>query len=163
MQISRTRNWRRAPLLSALFSAAVLFGLVAPAHAYPITTWIHCHESGVSCSTSSYGYADGSFTWYNRTAYVSGDVHRKNATFVSNPDGSIGQVQGVQVAFEAYAPGGIKVDTQTRTVNPPDSSLHYGFTIGDTNLAGGIERIKVTICIYSPARWCGAPRNYYSI
>lgn len=164
LQARKIRNrYRNLPLLSALFAAALLFGLATPAQANPVTSYLQCFDDYQTCNRGHYAFSSGSFTWYNRTAYVSGDVNLDTSALVVNPGGSVAFIDSVEVVFEAYAPGGVKIEGQTRTVSRPDESRHFGFTIGDTNLVGGIERIKVTVCIHSPARWCGSPVNYYSL
>ncbi|MFF4274270.1 hypothetical protein [Streptomyces sp. NPDC001536] len=53
-----------------------------------------------------------------------------------------------QVIFEAFA-GSTKIDSGTRTADDyTDLGIvrDYNFTIGDTELPGGIDRIKITVC-----------------
>lgn len=97
------------------------------------------------------GYTYGDITWHNRTATVDG--------FVRDDQGP-GSTTAV---FEAFA-GATKIDSTTRTANA-DSSLgsprEYYFTIGDTDLVGGIDRIKITVCRNLAAGVdCGLPVNY---
>lgn len=67
--------------------------------------------------------------------------------------------------FEAYA-GNAKVDTETRSANDESdlgSVRTFGFTIGDPDLVGGINRIRVTVCrnYQTSSQLCGAPGQYY--
>ncbi|HEY8987332.1 MAG TPA: hypothetical protein VIU15_48200, partial [Streptomyces sp.] len=93
----------------------------------------------------------GTITWYNRTANVTGTVadHQNNAYTVAY--------------FEAFA-GSTKIDSQTRSANNESDLGEYrsfSFTIGDPDLVGGIDRIKVTVCThYASDRFCTAPENY---
>lgn len=99
----------------------------------------------------SIGSTYGDITWYNRTANIQGTV----------ADHSSGSTTAY---FEAYA-GSTKIDSQTRTAND-DSDLgewrDYNFTIGDSDLVGGIDRIKITVCRHysSGVDVCSSPENY---
>ncbi|MDO0937029.1 hypothetical protein QQY66_36920 [Streptomyces sp. DG2A-72] len=105
-----------------------------------------------TCSSNS-GFTYGTITWYNRTAGITGSVW----------DNGYKDVPTVAY-FEAYA-GSVKIDSETRTANT-DTDLGavrgFNFTIGDTNLVGGIDRIKITACeVYSATqRLCSASVNY---
>ncbi|MFJ8113166.1 hypothetical protein [Streptomyces sp. NPDC096132] len=78
----------------------------------------------------------GTITWYNRTAGMQGYVQ----------DFLYGH--STTAVFEAFA-GSVKIDSETRTANN-ESDLgyfrHFDFTIGDTDLVGGIDRVKITVC-----------------
>ncbi|NNN36654.1 hypothetical protein HLK59_41145 [Streptomyces sp. S3(2020)] len=92
-----------------------------------------------------HAYTGGSITWYNRTANVQGTV--------VDTANNIGHVTAY---FEAYA-GSTKIESVTRTANAESdlgSPRDFNFTIGDTDLVGGIDRIKVTLC-----RWDGASKD----
>jgi hypothetical protein len=84
--------------------------------------------------TSLDGVTSGTITWFNRTARVTGSVQK--GVFVTT----------TTAVFEAFA-GSTKIESQTRTVNGsfPDGIRGFDFVIGDTNLVGGINRIKITI------------------
>ena len=58
---------------------------------------------------------------------------------------------------EAFA-GATKIDTQSGSVT--DGERSYNFTIGDPDLVGGINRIRITVCTPSPTN-CGAPLNVW--
>ena len=133
-------------LASLVVLLAALIGPAAPAQAAPVSNFYVCHT--IFCDD----YAYGTITWYNRTAYVSGDVWTSGAY--------LSYVDSTQVVFEAYA-GSTKIESQTRTVSyPPDTYRHFGFTIGDPDLVGGIDRIKITVCVFWPERDCGTSVNY---
>jgi len=93
----------------------------------------------------------GTITWHNRTASVDGTVadHQSSAYTVAY--------------FEAFA-GSTKIDSETRSANDESSLGEYrtfAFTIGDSDLVGGIDRIKVTVCThYASDRFCSDPKNY---
>ena len=132
-----------AAVAAALVTGGILTGTGVPAQAA---------DSFQVCSPiCSLGDTGGSITWFNRTAGVTGDV----------TDVGAGSTTAI---FEAYA-GDRKIDTQTRTAND-ESSLGsprgFNFTIGDTNLVGGINRIKITVCFNfgTPIQRCGTPKNY---
>ena len=96
------------------------------------------------CDTED--YTTGDIVWYNRTATVTGKVYTSDA-----PDYT-------QAVFEAYA-GSTKVGVpQTRTVSRYAVYKEFSFVAGDPDLVGGIDRIKVTLCVYVPAgKRCGTP------
>ena len=88
------------------------------------------------------GFAVGSITWYNRTASVSGVLTAADQP-ANNP-----QISSSEVIIQAYA-GTTRVGpTQVVYRDIRDSpAVAYGpFSMGDTNLRGGIDRIKVTVC-----------------
>lgn len=136
----------RALLVYALITIGIVFGVAPAAHAYPTTFFYAC--GGKLCSFS---HTEGWFTWYNRTTGVQGhvvDVGRGSTTAI----------------FEAYA-GTRKIDSTTRTADDQSSltgDRSFNFTIGDTNLVGGIDRIKVTVCVNdSGSIDCGVPWNFW--
>lgn len=99
------------------------------------------------------GHTKGAITWYNRTANIQG--------YVLDISGS---GRSTTAVFEAFA-GSTKIDSETRTANN-ESDLgairSFNFTIGDTDLVGGIDRIKVTVCQQPPPSGdgCSSPENY---
>ncbi|GLW30173.1 hypothetical protein [Actinoplanes regularis] len=101
-----------------------------------------------------YGATEGTLTWYDRTVNAKGYV------------GDYRYLSNITVIFEAYQ-GSVKVGTpQTRTANN-ESSLgeirDFNLTLGDTDLSGGVDRVKVTLCNdYQTANQVCAPvKNYY--
>jgi hypothetical protein len=77
-------------------------------------------------------FTDGSITWHNRTATISGHVFELNTP-------------GYTIAyFQAFAGTRQIGPTETRSINERDRP--YGFVIGDTNLRGGINVIHIWIC-----------------
>ncbi|MFE0593833.1 hypothetical protein [Micromonospora echinospora] len=131
----------------ALTAAAVAGSAVVTASpAQAATSFDVCGPTNY-CSLS---YTFGTITWYNRTAGVTGsvvDVGPGNTT----------------AYFEAFA-GSTKIDSQTRTADDETSlgsPRGFNFTIGDTNLVGGIDRIKITVCFTdSTGQQCGTPQNF---
>ncbi|MBM2620823.1 hypothetical protein JIG36_35520 [Actinoplanes sp. LDG1-06] len=138
------RQAQAAVAIGAVTAAAVA-GLQAPAnaawpsdifHIADVPTWVVQHT-------------DGHVEWGNRTAYVDGTVTDNDNLPMSST-----------VIFEAFA-GSNKIDTQTRTANE-DSSLgwsrSFAFSIGDPDLRGGIDRIKITLRInYPDGSWVNGP------
>lgn len=98
------------------------------------------------------GSAEGTFTWNNRTTEVRGNYWPGHGR--------------TWVIFEAFA-GSTKVDSKWAEGTPcgPEVSCFWfiNTTIGDPNRVGGINRIKVTVCM-GPALndWdaCGQSVNY---
>ena len=91
------------------------------------------------------GFSEGSISWSNRTAYVSGDVYQG----VTDVD--------VAVYFEAFTNDTTVGPTEHRTAT--SGSLHFGFTIGDPDKPGGINNIRVTVC-GEPGHYCGTRRRF---
>ena len=100
------------------------------------------------CSLS---HTDGTITWFNRTANVQGTV----------TDIGAGTTQAIFKAFAGTTQIG---PTQTRTADDESSNpdVHsprsINFTMGDTNLVGGINKITVQVC--SNGR-CSVPTSYF--
>jgi hypothetical protein len=96
------------------------------------------------------GFVDGTITWYNRTAGVTGGVESYFE------DG-----WPTTAYFDAYA-GSVKIDSTHRTA-ANGARRGFNFTIGDTDLVGGINRIKVTVCtlVNGAQEDCSAPVNYW--
>ncbi|MEU5727423.1 hypothetical protein ABZ783_37250 [Micromonospora sp. NPDC047738] len=127
---------------------AAVLGFASPAAAAYPQTGFDVYGCCVDYITA--GNTDGVITWYNRTAYISGDVYTGDSTTAT-------------AVFEAFASDATssKIESQTRTVSGTWNSKHFGFTIGDSNLVGGIHRIKITLCDYSVDS-CGRSINYYN-
>jgi hypothetical protein len=128
---ARTITTRTAVCATAV--AASVVGLSAPASAYDPDIFHRCVSEAISCD----GLTSGDITWLNRTAQVSGSV-------VDEGPGSITAI------FEAFA-GSTKIDTQTRTTDDAStgssaSPRGFSFAIGDPDLVGGINRIRITVC-----------------
>lgn len=71
-------------------------------------------------------------------------------------------VRITQVFFDAYQ-GATRVDSQARSTVFADAPKSFRFDIGNPNLVGGIDRIKITICGYftsSEQLWCSTPVNF---
>jgi hypothetical protein len=101
---------------------------------------------------------DGSFTWYSRVTTVAGDVWMVDPVMT----GEEKPVRITQVVFDAYQ-GATRVDSEARSTVFADAPKSFRFDIGDPNLPGGIDRIKITICGYydsSERLWCNTPVNY---
>jgi hypothetical protein len=139
-------------MIYALLAACLLSGTAVagalPAHAaYPTQDYYACVSEGCP---SNYGW--GTITWYNRTAGISGYVvHPAGVDYVT------------QVNIDAFQ-GSTLVEHQWRTVQMADHLLGYGFVIGDPNLGGGIDRIRVTVCDINPSpyeKFCGTPVHYW--
>ncbi|WP_143465916.1 hypothetical protein [Kribbella sp. ALI-6-A] len=93
--------------------------------------------------------ADGWIVWANRTATVGGSVQDDIAN------------QQTTVYFDAFQ-GSVKVDSETRTAKVSDTApVSFRFTIGNPDLPGGIDRIRIQICrtpvggseICDPVQW----------
>ena len=150
----RIRHRGRALLVYVFITIGIVFGVAPPAQAYSTTGFFACdNRTSWLCSNS---LTQGSFTWYNRTAGVQGHV-------VNTGVGSTTAI------FEAFA-GSTKIDRETRTAD--DTTMYSGsdipgdrpfsFTIGDANLVGGIDRIRVTVCLNSSGYTvCGDPRHFW--
>jgi hypothetical protein len=137
----------RALASSAAAVAVAMAGGVAPAQA-ATSEWFNV------CGVLDCGYnVAGTITWHNRTASVTGDV-----IDAIKDDGTYGVA-----VFEAFA-GSRKIDSETRSANADGSTgvvRGFNFTIGDTELVGGIDRIKITMCEEQAYhRDCGPSRNY---
>lgn len=120
-------NVRRALYIAAAAGAALL-GTATPASAAYPTTFFDACGPVTDCNPS----ASGDITWYNRTAYVDGGIY--------NYSGQHGWA-----VLTAYK-GSTKVNTLITEVDVNDYAVIEG-NLGDTNLVGGIDRIKVAICV----------------
>jgi hypothetical protein len=135
-------------LLSAILLSGTAVAGALPAHAaYPTQDYYACPLAG--CASD---YANGTITWYNRTAGISGYVRQAaNSGLVT------------QVNIDAFQ-GSTLIEHQARTVQEANYELGYGFVIGDPNLGGGIDRIRVTVCLIflNPTdKVCGTPMHYW--
>ncbi|MGA5302398.1 hypothetical protein ACPCHT_20895 [Nucisporomicrobium flavum] len=92
------------------------------------------------------GYSLGDISWSNRTAYVSGDVY-------ANENGI-----DAAVYFEAFTNDTKVGPTEHRTATSW-SGMHFGFTVGDPDKPGGINNIRVTVCM-EPGHHCGTRRRF---
>jgi len=106
----------------------------------------------LTCVDSCAGGTRGSITWFNRTANVSGSVF----------DSGYGTTTAI---FEAFA-GSTKIDVETRFADDQGSTgpnRSFSFTIGDTDLVGGIDRIRITVCknYQTIAEYCSPQDNYW--
>jgi hypothetical protein len=125
----------RAALAGLALSAVVAVAAPAPAQAAPNLDDFDL--SVVGCGNG--GDTWGRITWHNRTATVTGTVWDRTCRTVYS-----------EVRFKAFADR-VLIDTETRSANNDvDSSLDewrdFEFTIGDTNLVGGIDRVFVELC-----------------
>jgi hypothetical protein len=131
-------------------SMLIILGAAAPAQAaYPIT---HFNVNGLDDSSCQFGNTEGDITWYNRTANLSGGVYACTSPAAT-------------AVFTAYASDASdsKIETQTRTASGEWDVRGFNFTIGDSNLVGGIYRIKIQVCVgVSPDWLCGKQYNFYN-
>src|SRR5262249_49753010 len=105
----------------------------------------------VGNGASAYSEASGTIHWYNRTAQL--DFHFHPFVFLGL------ESRESRVSCEAFA-GVTKIDTQVTTATLDGDYGPIG--IGDTNLRGGIDRIKITVCdwIKESSTWsCGTSVN----
>ncbi|GAA1870563.1 hypothetical protein [Asanoa iriomotensis] len=132
----------------------------APAQAAPVSNFnvsgnpnstVACHAT----QTIDWGCTEGQIEWHNRTATVYPVIYPsgwRNCT---------GHLY-TEVVFESFA-GSKKIHTVTRVAYCVHGWYSEpGFTIGDTNLVGGINRVKITLCNYTTndGRTCGQNENY---
>jgi hypothetical protein len=144
----------RRALVPLMICTLVLIASATGAHAANPTPYYVWNDYGYCTGTAA-----GEITWYNRTARVSGYVDAAPLNDTRCQDNST-----TTVFFEAYA-GTRKIEVQTRTVRHRIGEGHrvYEFDIGDTNLVGGINRIKITLCDYyfDFSMTCGDPLHVY--
>lgn len=143
-----TRTSRAARRLGALTTVTMASGLFAAgiASAGPSSAaWTNDTYSVCSASCLFDGGASGGVIWGNRTSTVQGSV----SSYFGNP---------TTVHFDAFA-GSTKVDSETRTTS--SAGLSYNFTIGNPDLPGGVDRIRVQVCTTHAdgARACGDQFN----
>lgn len=94
-----------------------------------------------------YGYGTaGSFTWWNRAAEVQGDVHISDWRM----SGDANPVMMINIVFDAMR-GSTRIASEGRTVtfdDYPRGSRSIHFDLGDPDLVGGFDRIRITRCSY---------------
>jgi hypothetical protein len=143
----------RRALVLLMLCTLMLLGSGTSSHAANPTAFEVGNDYGY-CT----GYASGQITWYNRTAHVGGYVQ------AAPLDTPCTDNRSTTVIFEAYA-GTRKIDSQTRTVNHrvAENYRDYGFVIGDSDLVGGINRVKITLCdnYLDFSMTCGDPQHVY--
>lgn len=132
---------------AASVTSLAVTGIAAPATAAPAGVFFSVCGA-VNCTTETAGY----IFWSNRTARLTGDVI----------DATLTNSTYTVAVFEAFA-GSRKIESQTRTNNPAtnggDPFRGFNFTIGDPDLRGGIDRIKITAC-EEPGHICGPSENF---
>lgn len=106
----------------------------------PVDSYVDCTD-WIPCD----GQVSLSVIWLNRTARVQGHI-----------DDLAGDGLSTTVFVEAYA-GAKKIAGTTRTASDWES-VDFNFVIGDPNLVGGIDRIKLQIC-WSGAYKCSVPQH----
>ncbi|WP_329050180.1 hypothetical protein OG738_00105 [Amycolatopsis sp. NBC_01488] len=93
----------------------------------------------------SYGTA-GSFTWWNRVTEVQGDVHIADWRM----SGDANPVTMINIVFDAMK-GSTRIASEGRTVtfdDYPHGTRSIHFTLGNPDLVGGFDRIRITRCSY---------------
>lgn len=98
------------------------------------------------------GAGDGYIKWSNRTAGIKGYVW----DFGADP------ASYTKVYFDAFA-GSTKVDSDFRTANGENRPFGE-FAIGDPNLVGGIDRVRIQVCTHFPDwpyKECSAQFNVF--
>jgi hypothetical protein len=122
-------------LRNIVAGSVISAGIVAGAQVPAFAAW-PSDQYGIAGAVHYNDYSEGVIRWSNRSAVVDGYVQDDTADNSSS-----------QVIFEAFA-GATKIDTDNRTANR-DSSLgafrDFTLTIGDPDLVGGIDRIKITV------------------
>ncbi|MGW3730371.1 hypothetical protein [Streptomyces sp. NPDC000851] len=132
-----------ATAVTCLGTVSVGNGSAATASEWPVDRYL-------VDGTSTNVYTQGSVTWGNRTAELTGWVDN------NWPRG------WTTAYFEAYA-GTTKIASTTRTDSSGGSYTSYRFTIGDPNRVGGFDRVKIQVC-WDTAEGdggCGTPRHYW--
>lgn len=143
-------RFRLRILLATLVAAiGAVVGVQAPAFAYPTTPFAVCGYTA-DCDVVTWG----EFTWYNRTTNIDGSM-------VGCLPGSDPYLKHWAV-FESFR-GSKKIDSKNVPVNNCGQVIDFVMTIGDTNLVGGIDRIKVTVCSgFALNSWtCGSSISYF--
>jgi hypothetical protein len=128
--------------LALTLGSALGVATADPAMAANTDTFSACVPAFCNLSNTN-----GTITWFNRTANVTGNV----------VDIGPGNTQAI---FKAFATNTQIGPTQTRTADD-DTSLGsprgFNFPIGDTNLVGGINKITVQVCSVGV---CGPVETY---
>lgn len=134
----------------------VLLMLVAPTHAAASAIqgehFACAAPKATNCRVGYHSTVSYRVLWHNRTATVSGHIETPDERGPANYDYT-------RVFFESFA-GPTEIDSTHRTSSHIDG-LGFSFAMGDPNLVGGIDRVKVTVCTYyiDLDRLCGAPVN----
>jgi hypothetical protein len=141
-------------MVPLLISVMVAVGSATAAHAANTPFDARGNEAD-----GCHGRSKGWVVWHNRTATVEGKV---TGVPLST---SCEYIDSTTAYFEAYA-GTTKIDSQTRTLHHDyvgDNFISFDFTIGDPDLVGGINRVKVTVCnAFTNGGWtCGVPVHAY--
>lgn len=119
------RRTLRLLLVGLVSAAGLLVSTATPAHA-ATDSYATCVPDFCSLARSQ-----GTITWYNRTAGVTGEVYDEGAGSTT-------------VVFKAYANTTQIGSTETRTVQ--EGRRGFNFNIGDPDKRGGINRITVQVC-----------------
>lgn len=91
------------------------------------------------CDTECDNFTEGSITWHNRTATISGRVVDRGAGFTTAKFRAFANGRQVGAEVSRYA--------DDASTNPDlKSPREIGFGIGDTTLPGGIDKITVLLC-----------------
>jgi hypothetical protein len=128
---------RRAAATAAVTAGIAAGGAVVPAAAtvqYAVDSFRTCMDWDTAATGGCVIRAEGSVTWHNRTATITGKVIN-------------GHGQSATAFFRAYA-GSTKIDETTRTASGV-STTPFSFVIGDPDLVGGINRITISIQHYA--------------
>jgi hypothetical protein len=89
------------------------------------------------------GIAIGGIIWGNRTSTIQGYVQDYGGSFSTT------------VYFTAYA-GATKIDGDTRTAGA-GAKVSYNFGIGNPDLVGGFDRLKIQVCQSHASETCSDP------
>lgn len=141
--------------VAVLAAAAVLLGLGSGSASADSVQWATDPFPEVCSSpydpACDFGAGDGYIKWGNRTAGIKGyvwDFDEDSTTYTT-------------VYFDAFA-GANKIDSDTRTSHGEYKPFGE-FAIGDPNLEGGIDRIRIQVCHHFPREWpykeCGGQVN----
>lgn len=145
-------SWRVRASIGALVVTSVVLSSAAAANAAWVNDTFHVRDGRFADPSHERGYTDGVIIWGNRTATVSGTVYD------SKWNGEFSTI----ALFEAYA-GANKIDIQRRTASG-GGSRGFSFAIGDPDLVGGIDRVRITVCwAYGtePYIWCSDPMLHF--
>ena len=119
--------------LAAVAAAAGVVLSAAPAAASTQATWpndtfnICDYRGGTICD----GRTIGGIIWGSRTSTLQGEVRDYTG-------------YGTTVYFDAFA-GSTKVDSDHRN-SGPYGAVSYNFTIGNPDLVGGFDRLRIQVC-----------------
>jgi hypothetical protein len=137
--------FRALSVVSLVLTAFFASSGGATATAYPTSDFYVCFINNPCRDTDN--YTAGRLTWYNRTVNVSGSVFNSG-------------YYGVSAVFDAFQ-GSTRIDSQARGAGRGQQKS-FGFDMGDPNLSGGVDRIRITLCVYYNAteHTCGEQKNY---